>query len=624
MSTFNVITPITITDAILTGSNVPEADLQEFVAGTAYAVGDTVMVATSTANIHKTYECLVAQSAGITADLLDENCSDISDWTLYGDTAEVSPTGQFKFHRVTHGVGGSASCYRSSGSIPNKFSLEIKTYFNAIGTLSDNDYFNFTYANGTWVFDVSFCSDGLYIRKAGSATTEVGTNIVKCNDSAAWQYWRFQVDKTTESAATVTVYLKEEGGEWTQQGAAVDCDLESIGSSTMWCQQKANTTDNRITHIDYIKIATVSGTVWEITNTSDTPAGNSNWLELESTNRWKTFNSVLGSQTEQATKIEYVLTPGAVIDSVALLNIESDTVDIVEIDTADALLNESAWTGATGTTQTTGWNKVGTPSDYTIDGGMIKITADGASEGQSKTIAVTAGVEYQLLGLYKNTSGDVAQIGIYDNTNAADIVATTDFDSKTANASFSQVFTAPVGCTSIEVKQMAKAAGDIVWFDSFILAPTEYSETVTTGASKTSVIKTDIPQKATGILTVTINKSGTAAIGELKIGTKTSLGTMRPKPQIGFRNLSTLDEDTFGNIDIVSRGYKQKLICGITITNTSLDTVYKFLCDHKDDMMVYVGSESYSCLQLYGFSKEPQIVVGQNISDMSLEIWSVI
>jgi len=260
-----------------------------------------------------------------------------------------------------------------------------------------------------------------------------------------------------------------------------------------------------------------------------------------------------------------------------------------------------------------------------MDGGMIKITAEAANEGQSKTVAVTAGIEYQLLGLYKNTSGgDLAQYGVYDNTNAADIKATTDLTSATANASFSYVFTAPVGCESVEIKLMAKANTDIVWFDQVILAPTEYSETVTTGASKTSVIKTDIPQKATGILTVDINKSGTAAIGELKIGTKTSLGTMRPRPQIGFRNLSTLDEDTWGNMNIVPRSYKQKLICGITVPMASLDTVYKFLCDHKDDMMVYVGSETYSCLQLYGFAKEPQIVVGENISDMSLEIWSVI
>ncbi|MCK9432914.1 MAG: hypothetical protein M0R00_08150, partial [Candidatus Omnitrophica bacterium] len=234
---------------------------------------------------------------------------------------------------------------------------------------------------------------------------------------------------------------------------------------------------------------------------------NVNWLKIGSTNRWKTFNAIIGSQTEQATKIEYILTPSEAIDSVALLNIDSDTVEITEIDTTEALLNETAWTGATGTTQSTGWNKVGTPSDYTIDGGMIRITADAASEGQSKTVAVTPGVEYQLLGLYKNNLGDTAQYGIYDNTHSSNILATTDLPSSTTNASFSHVFTAPAGCTSIEIKQMAKANTDVVWFDSFILAPTKYSETVTTGPSKIDVVKLDIPEISTGILTVVINKT---------------------------------------------------------------------------------------------------------------------
>jgi hypothetical protein len=265
-------------------------------------------------------------------------------------------------------------------------------------------------------------------------------------------------------------------------------------------------------------------------------------------------------------------------------------------------------------------------ADFTIESAALKITCDANGEGISQTIAVSAATEYQLVFLYKNTASDIAQLAVYDVTHSADILATTDLTSSTANSSKSYVFTTPAGCVSIKISFLCKTAGDIVWIEAPYLCPTEYSETVTTGASKTSVVKSDIPQKAAGILTVTINKSGTAAIGELIIGTKTTLGTMRPKPQIGFRNLSTLDEDTWGNISIVPRGYKQKMICSIIVTSSGLDTIYKFLCDHKDDMMVYVGSETYSCLQLYGFSKEPQIIpeVDKTNSDISLEIWSVI
>ena len=586
---FQVIEPITINDTIFTGSNVPEADLQEWVAGTAYAVGDTVMVATSTANVHKTYECLVAQGAGLTADLLDEDCSDISDWTDEDtDTgvSEVSPVGQFRFDTNAGAAGdGAATRSRTISSPPNTFTIEIKTYFNTLGTEAGWNYFSFLYYGATWIFVVHFCSDGLFISKVGGATTEVGTDIIKCNATASWQTWRFQVTKTVESTATVEVFLKEEGGLFVSQGT-VDCDYEGTGYTpgVIYLNQRGETIDNMVSHIDYLRIATGLGA---IADTSATPVGNSNWLEVDSTNRWKTFNNVLGSQTEQATKIEYVLTPGAAIDSVALLNLESDTIDIVEIDGADNLVtNGTAWTGATGTTQPTSWDKVGTPSNYTIDGGMVRITCDANGEGMSQTIAVSSATEYQLLGLYKNTAGDIAQYAVYDMTHSADILATTDLTSSTANASFSYVFTTPAGCTSIKISLLCKTSADIVWFDSIILAPTVYGETVTTGTAKTDVVKLDIPQHAAGIQTITINKSGTAAIGELVVGTKFALGTMRWSPQIGFRNYSTKTQDTFGNWTIVVRGYSKKLVCALTITNTSLDSVFKWLCDHKDDMLV--------------------------------------
>ena len=625
---FNVISPIAINDTIFTGSNVPEADLQEWSAGTAYAVGDTVMVATSVANVHKTYECLVAQSAGLTANLLDEDCSDISDWTD-GDTinsvSEVSPDGQFRFDTNLGAAGnGLAKRKRTIASPPNTFTLEIKTYFDALGTFANADYAKIEYSLAAWRFQIEFCSEGMFIYKALGAKTEIGSAIIKSNATAAWQTWRFQVDRTVVANATVEVFLKEEGGIFVSKGT-VDCDQEYTGEGdgVILFLQAGYGTDNMLSHIDYIKVATGLGA---IANIEATPVGNTAWLETDSTNRWKAFNGVLGSQTSQATKIEYVLTPGAVIDSVALLNLESDTIDIVEIDNADNLVtNGTAWTGATGTTPPTGWIAVLTPTDFTIDGGMIRITVDAANEGMSQTITVVAATEYQLVGLYKNTAGDLAQYSVRDMTNAVDIKATTDLTSSTVNSSFSYVFTTPAGCVSVKISFMAKANGDIVWFDSIILAPTEYSETVTTGTAKTDVVKLDIPQRAAGILTVTINKSTTAAIGELIIGIKTSLGKMLYNPQIGFRNYSTKTQDTFGNWTIVVRGYSKKFICSLILENTTIDAVFKFLCDHKDDMLVWVGSETYNSLIVYGFCKEPQIVIPyQSWSNCSLEIEGII
>lgn len=54
-----VIPPLTITDAILTSSNVPETDFQEWLVGDSYDFGEKVMVATGTPDVHRNYESLI-------------------------------------------------------------------------------------------------------------------------------------------------------------------------------------------------------------------------------------------------------------------------------------------------------------------------------------------------------------------------------------------------------------------------------------------------------------------------------------------------------------------------------------------------------------------------------------
>jgi hypothetical protein len=123
-----------------------------------------------------------------------------------------------------------------------------------LGTLAQADRFALQYGTATWILLVGFASDGLYVYKAGAASSEVGTNIVKCNASAAWQTWRFQVDKSSgEANATVAVYLDN-----VYQGT-FDCDYQPVGGITngrVFLDLSGTTTDDMVCHVDYIKIAT--------------------------------------------------------------------------------------------------------------------------------------------------------------------------------------------------------------------------------------------------------------------------------------------------------------------------------------------------------------------------------
>lgn len=203
-------------------------------------------------------------------DILNDDCSDISTWTdgdASSGVSEVSPAGQFRLD--TNGNTGPSVMSRISRTIttpPNTFTLEIKNYFDSIGTNGNHDCLTLEYENATWRLTVAFCSDGLIIYKTGAASGEVGTDIVKCNATAAWQTWRFQVTKTIESTATVTVYLKEEGGTFVSQGT-VDCDYEGASSNgSLRITQYGRTTANRVSHIDYIKIATGLGEIYGDSN----------------------------------------------------------------------------------------------------------------------------------------------------------------------------------------------------------------------------------------------------------------------------------------------------------------------------------------------------------------------
>jgi hypothetical protein len=284
------------------------------------------------------------------------------------------------------------------------------------------------------------------------------------------------------------------------------------------------------------------------------------------------------------------------------LNLESTSVQIVEIDNDDNLTtNGDVWTGATGTTQPTSWDKVGTPAGFTVNSDMLRITTDAANEGISQTIAVSAATEHQLLGKYKNTSGDLAQIAIYDITHSADILAITDLASSTVESVFSQVFTTPAGCVSVKISLMGKASGDIVWFDYIKLAPTEYNETITTGISKTDVVKLDIPQKANGILTATVNDTGGAArVGEIVVGVKTFIGSMQYGPSFGITNWSETTTDAFGARTTVSRGYSKWLKVPLTVLTENMDEVNRLMSLYKDTYLVWVASETYSSMIVYG------------------------
>lgn len=367
------------------------------------------------------------------------------------------------------------------------------------------------------------------------------------------------------------------------------------------------------------------------------------WKLVSSTNRWKVFDSKVQSQSSQATSLNWVLNPG-LIDSMSLHNLDATEVQIIMADqNTDLVTNGKAWTGATGTTQPTGWDKVGTPSGFLIDSGELKITSDAANEGISQTITVVPGTEMQLLGKYKNTAGDIAQYAVYDVTHAADIMATTDLGSSTVDSSLTYVFTVPAGCASVKVSLLAKSSGDIVWFDTVSLSDVVYNETETMLSTiavidwytyffepivrPTEVVRTNLavigaPPISTASVTIIVtNTGGTAKCGEVVMGLKFSVGQMKYSPTFSMIDYSQKTEDEYGNMSVTEGAYKTRLECSLLVKNSIRSEVHRQLILYRATPTAFIGSEADrdSDLILYGFYESFDTVIPYpEYSEMSL------
>lgn len=85
-----ILRPVTVTDAILTATDVPEADEAEFLIGTTYALGDLVMVTTT--GVHSVFQSLVGGNIGNQPELDDPiapvnwaRVSATNRWAMFSD-----------------------------------------------------------------------------------------------------------------------------------------------------------------------------------------------------------------------------------------------------------------------------------------------------------------------------------------------------------------------------------------------------------------------------------------------------------------------------------------------------------------------------------------------------------
>lgn len=146
----------------------------------------------------------------------------------------------------------SANRTKDIGSIAglgNRIVISLKIYCDALGTRVGNDFFYIILKRGDWRFQVEIASDGVFLRGTGGARTEVGSNI---NSQDAWEVWTFDITFPggDVGAGVCDVYLGD-----VIKGAGEDCSMEEVNiDGEVSIVQKGNTTDNRLTYLDWLKI----------------------------------------------------------------------------------------------------------------------------------------------------------------------------------------------------------------------------------------------------------------------------------------------------------------------------------------------------------------------------------
>ena len=201
-----------------------------------------------------TLEYLDVESAvfGISGDVSDD-CSSLTGWTnldsANGNTTQETFEGceTFKFTVTSAGANEKAEVTRDVGTIGSTYTIEVRTYFDLIGTTGNDDYFLLTVDNGEGQLSVKFATNGLFVYD-GSSYSEAGTDVV---DSDTWVVWRFEVDFTTPASAVVDVY---------RDGTLVESDMDCSDTTTsndgdIILSQHGGTTNNVLSYVDCIELA---------------------------------------------------------------------------------------------------------------------------------------------------------------------------------------------------------------------------------------------------------------------------------------------------------------------------------------------------------------------------------
>lgn len=177
---------------------------------------------------------------------------------------------------------------------------------------------------------------------------------------------------------------------------------------------------------------------------------------------------------------------------------------------------------------------------------------------------------------------------------AVDAVALIDTDAESATVTLTVD-----GVTNYTRTQSFNLGGNAIdnWFSWFF-------EPI---GRKSSLLFLDVPVYANGVVSVTItrdNPADTVSCGTLLVGRQFSIGETEHGADIGIIDYSRKEADQFGVISVVERAFAKRMTARVVMQTDAVDDVHRNLAALRAIPVLWIGSETFESLTVYGFYKE--------------------
>lgn len=124
---------------------------------------------------------------------------------------------------------------------------------------------------------------------------------------------------------------------------------------------------------------------------------------------------------------------------------------------------------------------------------------------------------------------------------------------------------------------------------------------------KASLLFLDVPVYEAGVVTVTIsrdNPADTVSCGTLIVGRQFDIGDTEHGVGLGIIDYSRKETDQFGVTSVVERAYAKRMTARVVMQTSGVDDVQATLASVRATPVLWIGSEGFESLTVYGFYKE--------------------